>query len=241
MGFVEEVDVTDREKTELDAAVEVVSRRGWFAERSGETRSALTRIARVKHFASGEPLYLFGDRPNGVFGLVRGALDVSIPRSDGMEVTVHQADPGYWVGDSALLAGQTRLVSVIAARPTVTVHLPCQGLWRLLDEKPALIRDFYELSHRNMALALRIMANLATASSDSRVAARLLMHDEDRGDGALSMSQTKLAELLALSTPTLHRVLRRLQDRGLVALGYGEVRIVDREGLRRLLEAPARY
>jgi CRP/FNR family cyclic AMP-dependent transcriptional regulator len=37
--------------------------------------------------------------------------------------------------------------------------------------------------------------------------------------------------MVALSLPTLQRVLRRLQDGGLIELGYGRIRILDRRGL----------
>jgi len=51
------------------------------------------------------------------------------------------------------------------------------------------------------------------------------------GASALQISQGKLAELVALSLPTLQRVMRRLQQKGLIELGYGQIRIVDRQGL----------
>jgi hypothetical protein len=35
--------------------------------------------------------FYFGDPPNGLFGLVRRAFGVAIPRADGIEITVHRA------------------------------------------------------------------------------------------------------------------------------------------------------
>lgn len=216
---------------DLTSAFEVLSARGWLSERTAEFRQDIAKIARFREFEAGVPLYLYGDVPNGLFGLVEGALDIAIPRSDGMEVTVHQAETGFWIGDLALLAGQTRVVSVIAARRSLVAHLPDQALRRLVAAKPNFYADFYALTHGNMALALRLLANLSTFPSDARVAARILMHDEDAGSEGLQLSQAKLAELVALSPPTLQRVLRRLQENDLVELGYGRIRVLDRRGL----------
>lgn len=220
--------------SDLEAAFEALSARGWFADRSPETRAALAGIARLRDYAAGEALYHFGDAPNGIFGLVRGALDLTIPRADGMDVTAHRAEPGFWVGDLALFAGQTRLVSVVAAEPTRVVHLPAWELRRLVEADRSLHADFHALTHENMATALRLLANLATTPSEARVAVRLLLLEEAQGGGAgdIRLSHAKLAEMIALSVPTLQRVLRRLEGEGLVELGYGRIRILDR---RRLL------
>lgn len=218
---------------DLDAAIEMLSVRGWFAERPPGLRAALADMARLRDLSAGEALYHYGDTPNGIFGLVRGALDITIPRADGMDITVHRTDPGFWIGDLALCAGQTRLVTVIAAEPARVVHLPERALRRLLQSEPGCYPDFYALTHENMRTALRLLANLTTTPSEARVAVRLLLQEEASSaeKGELKLSQAKLAEMVALSLPTLQRVLRRLQDGGLIELGYGRIRILDRRGL----------
>ena len=87
---------------DLDAAIEMLCVHGWFAERPPDLRAALAEMARLRDYAAGEALYHYGDAPNGIFGLVRGALDITIPRADGMDITVHRTEPGFWIGDLAL-------------------------------------------------------------------------------------------------------------------------------------------
>jgi len=222
-----------RSAEELEAAIAVLSQRGWFAERTPDVRRSLTGIARLKDYPSGAPLFLYADEPDGIFGLVSGALDITIPHADGSELTMHRADPGFWIGDLALIAGQTRLVSAFTAEPTRVVYLPQLPLRQLTAEDPRLYADFYALSHNNVALMLRLLSNLATGSSETRVATRLLQMEESLTDAAddIRLSQNKLAELVVLSVPTLQRVLRRLEENGLVELGYGRIRILDRQRL----------
>jgi CRP/FNR family transcriptional regulator, cyclic AMP receptor protein len=217
---------------DLDTAIAILSRRGWFAERPAALRAALRRIGRLRRLSPGEALYLVGDEPNGIFGLVEGGVDIAIPRADGLEMTVHRADTGFWIGDLAMFSGQTRLVSIIAALPTVVVHFPQRPLRLLVEAAPELHGDFYALTYENMRLVLRLVANLASTPSEVRVAMRLLMHDETSERSGINISQGKLAELVGLSAPTLQRALRRLQNDNLIRVGYSRIDILDRRGLR---------
>jgi DNA-binding transcriptional regulator LsrR (DeoR family) len=59
------------------------------------------------------------------------------------------------------------------------------------------------------------------------------MELDARGDaeGWISLSQFELAEMLAVSQPTIQRCLQRLASRGLVRLGYSRVQVADRGAL----------
>ena len=111
-------------QTELGAALRLLETQGWLSERSKETRAALRGIAKLRNFDKDEVVYLVGDMPNGVFGLVSGSLNISYPRGDGEEYTVHRAGAGFWVGDAALLAKAVRLVSIRAAEQTIMSSFP---------------------------------------------------------------------------------------------------------------------
>lgn len=219
----------------LEAAIATLSERGWFAQRAPAARALLAGVARLRDYRVGQFVFRYGDPPDGVYGLVAGTVEITIPRVDGLELTVHRAECGFWVGDLALLAHETRLVSVRAATNSYLLHLPQDALSHLTDKHPTLYRDFYALSHENMSRALDIVGNLATSSSEARVALRLLQQQQWQPErSAVRLSRVELAELVALSLPTLQRVLRRFADAGLIELGYGVIRIMDREGLCRV-------
>ena len=211
----------------------MLEERGWLAERSADVRARLLGIAEVRGYRPGESLYMVGEPPRGVYGVARGSVDLSIPRDDGEEIVVHRTQPGFWVGDLALLSSRPRLISVTAATNVITAFLPRTALTGLLERYPELIRDFYVLSQRNMATALQLIANLSVPRADERIALRLLIYDQRRTQNRewLPLSQEKLAQLTALSLPTVQRTLRRLEELGIVELGYGRLRIRDREKL----------
>lgn len=211
----------------------MLEERGWLAERSQEVRTRLLGIAEVRVYRPGEPLYIVGEPPRGVYGIARGALDISIPREDGEEIVIHRTQRGFWVGDLALFSSQLRLITATAATEVVAAFLPKTRLARLMDRYPSLIADFYVLSHRNVATTLQLIANLSIPRAEARIALRLLIYDQRllRNEDWLPMPQEKLAQLTALSLPTVQRTLRRLEEAGVIELGYGRMRIRDREKL----------
>jgi CRP-like cAMP-binding protein len=223
-------------RSDLASALDVLAAHGWFSQRSRATRARLSAIAKLRTFAKDEMLYLAGDAPNGVFGLVSGSLNISFPRADGEDYTLHRAGAGFWLGDLALFSAGVRLVSVRAAEPSLMVHLPVHDLASLLNEDPSLYADFYALTYENFKTAFRIISNLAIASTEKRLADRLLMESETRGDaeGWIPLSQPELAKLLAVSVPTLQRIMRRFVNAGLVRNKYARIQVMDRDALRRL-------
>lgn len=203
---------------------------GWLSSRNVEFRKALLRNAQVRQFASGETLYHYGDTADGLFGVVEGALTVSIPADDGQEFIAHRDGTGFWIGDLAMLSDQTRLVTVVAAQATRTLFVPAWHILEMVAETPDFYRDFYALTHDNMQLALRIMANLAVARTDQRLALRLLHLSETAADpdGWMTFSQEDLSTMVAVSLPTVQRILRRMSEEGIVELGYSRLRIINR-------------
>jgi CRP-like cAMP-binding protein len=222
-----------RTKADLVSALRTLAADGWLSQRSANTRARLSEIARLCTFGKDELIYLAGDPPNGVFGLVSGSLNISYPRGDGEDYIVHRAGTGFWIGDVALLAKGVRLVSARAAEPTTMVQLPTRDLARLIRDDPRLYADFYALTYENFRTTLQIVTNLAIGSADKRLADRLLAEIANRGSKHdwISMTQVDLAKLLAISLPTLQRAMRRFVKRGLIIHEYARIQVIDHNGL----------
>jgi CRP-like cAMP-binding protein len=221
---------------ELAAAWLSLEDAGWLSGRCAEFRARLRQIARLRVFARKEAIYLAGDAPNGMFGVVAGSVHISLPREDGQDFTVYRSGRGFWIGDLAIFAHHARLVSVWAAEETRTVHLPAAALRRLVQENPAFFEYFYDLTYQNTKLLLQVLASFSEESVDRRVARRLLAELDGRGNRErwIAMTQSELSEMLAISMPTMQRCLRRLVRAGLISVGYSRIRVVDRQALLKL-------
>lgn len=208
----------------------------WLASCSDGVQASLRQIGRLRRYARGEYVYRAGDPPGGVFGFVDGHIETLIPTLDGQEVVVHRANSGFWVGDLALFAGQKRLVSLRTVSAVTAVQLPNDEIRDLMAREPALISDFYRMTHDNVAVSLALLGSLAVRGARNRVALRLLFQQQlfSYSDDWVQIDQNSFAELVSLSTQSVRRAFSKLEAAGLIEIAYGKVRIADREGLAKL-------
>ncbi|WP_170399121.1 Crp/Fnr family transcriptional regulator [Ruegeria arenilitoris] len=213
--------------------IKLLQNAGWFSKRSDAFRRGLLACGAAKSFEPLETLYHHGDPANGIFAVLSGSVQITAPADDGQEFVLHREGAGFWIGDLALFADTPRLISVVATQETHTLFFPHSRIAKLVRDNPNYVRDFYALTQENMQTALRIMANLAVTGSEKRLVLRLLHLDEvaSESEGWIDVSQDDLAEMIAVSQPTLHRILHRLADTDLIELGYGRVRLKDRQAL----------
>ncbi len=209
------------------------SKRGWLAGRSENARRLILSCGRVRRYEEGETIYHIGDPPEGLYGLIKGGVIVTIPNDAGTDFAVYQSTNGFWIGDLALFADQVRLVSVVASEDTEVLFLPSRRIQKLVGEHPELIQDFYALSHVNMAIALRLLANMAILDTKKRMAAWLLFSNDGLGENEtwIPTSQERLAAMIAVSVPTAQRLLKSLAGLNLVEIGYRRLRVRDRAAL----------
>lgn len=219
----------------MTAVSDILRQHGWLAGRTPEMQDRILDGGRIRSFVPGETVYRYGDLSEGLFGLVRGNVSISIPNTLGSEHTIYQATPGFWIGDLALFANQRRLVTVVAVSEVEIYFIPQPKLTQLVQLDPTILREFYALSHSNMSLQLSILANLSIPNSEKRIAAFLLFADSVLvHPGAwLETPQDRLATMTALSLPTVQRLVKRLAGLGLIEIGYGRIRVQDAEALAR--------
>jgi CRP-like cAMP-binding protein len=89
-----------------------------------------------------------------------------------------------------------------------------------------------------------MIEDTATLPIAVRLARRLVMTAERFGEWAgkssrvLELRQDQLATMLSTSRQTVNQLLKDLEGRGLVKLAYGNIEILDLEGLREAAKTP---
>jgi CRP-like cAMP-binding protein len=216
-------------------AISPLDQVGWLATQPAPFRDWMQRSGRWRQFAKGQSLYQVGEEPEAIYGLGAGALEVLIPVSDDDQVTIHRAEPGFWIGDSGLLAGTRRVISVVSATPSRVFCVPAGAVRRVVEERPEFWRCFYELAHRNGTLAVATLAEVLALSPEARLA-RMLLRLAD-GNGEVEATQADLARLLGVTRSSLQRALSRLMVEAGVQPGYGAILVPDRVSLERIVDA----
>lgn len=202
---------------------------GWLAEQPTAFQTRMAMAGRWTTVPRGEPLYTIGDAPDAVFGLGEGLLDVSIPITGDEQVTIYRARPGFWIGDSALLAETTRSITVSAATDARVFRIPVGAVRRSLAEHPEDWKCFFRLNHANATLAVRILAEVLTLTPRARFARMLLRLATP--DGSVRATQDDLGRMAGMSRAAFRRAFRALIESGAVRTEYGGLRIIDRAAL----------
>lgn len=211
--------------------LQALSSVGWLACQPVEFQERLARLGRWIKVARGTTLYTAGDESDALYGLGEGMLDVAMPVSEVQEVVVHRAMPGFWVGDSALLAGTRRTISLYAAAESRLFKVPAKALQRSLAEHPQDWMCFYRLAHMNATLSLRTLSEVISLPPRVRFARTLLRLTT--ADGTVRLTQEELGRMVGMSRAAFRRSFAALIEQGIVDVEYGGIRIRDRLALER--------
>lgn len=223
--------MTDQaEKTQTGTLLGLASI-GWLAEQPVAFQSRMAKLGRWVTVSRGSVVYAVGDEADAIFGLGEGALDVAIPISHDQEVVAHRATPGFWVGDSALLATSARSISVYAASDCRLFKLPAAAVHRSLKEHPEDWMCFYRLSHKNVMLSLQALAEVISLPPRVRFA-RALLRLTAPGD-TVRLTQEELGRMVGMSRAGFRRSFAALIEQGIVEVEYGGIRIRNRAALER--------
>lgn len=207
-----------------------LDRLGWLAAQGPDLKEWFATHGRWRSYGQGEVIYLHDDNADGMYGLASGAIELQFAPIGSEPVTLHRAEPGFWIGESALLANAKRLLSLFAATDCRIFRVPAAPLRQLLAESPHHWPAFYELTHANTGVALILLSEALSLTPRVRLARLLQRLSETQAE--IVANQDDLGRLLGLKRSSLRRALNRLTTEGVVTTGYGRIRIADRNRLK---------
>ncbi|MFN8389812.1 MAG: mechanosensitive ion channel family protein [Bdellovibrionota bacterium] len=110
-----------------------------FSPLEEEELDDLARDAVVHEFAKGERIVTQGDSGDALYVIMNGAARVCVQGENNSEFEVARLEAGQFFGEMALLAGEARAATVIAADDIQVVVIYKNALERLLSLRPALV------------------------------------------------------------------------------------------------------
>ena len=210
----------------------------WFASAPLAVQDRLRTEVFAQQADKGAVMMPAGSAVQGWHAVLSGLVMLQSPASKGRSSAFIGVPDGEWFGEGSAMKPEPRKYHVVALRPTTLLCLPLP-LFDLLRETHLAFNQFLVL-HLNMRLgqAMTIIEAGRTQSPEHRVAlylSRLFWRSTRR----LNLTQDELGQLVGLSRQTVNRVLRTLEDQGIVSLDFGRVAIVDDEALGAYLAATA--
>jgi CRP/FNR family cyclic AMP-dependent transcriptional regulator len=193
---------------------------------------------RVAEVHAGDVICRTGRPVTYWFGLIDGLLKMSADNVDGQSMTFTGVAPGGWFGEGTALKREAYRYNIQALRTGLVAGLHVDSFHWLLDHSLGFNR--FVLNQINERLGQFIAARAIDRMSvpEVRVARNLaalfnpmLYPSPER---LLRITQQELAYLVGLSRQRVNEALNALQAKGLIAIEYGGLRVLDLPGLRTL-------
>jgi CRP/FNR family cyclic AMP-dependent transcriptional regulator len=213
----------------------------WLALLDSVERERVIDDLRVAIVEPGELVCRVGRPATYWFGVVDGLLkmsnDSASPQGAGMPITFTGVSSGGWFGEGTLLKREPYRYNIQALRRSVVAGLSIDTFHWLLDRSIPFNRFVLQQLNERLGQFIGAREIDRLSDADSRVARSLgaLFHPVlyPGVGGLLRITQQELGYLVGLSRQRVNEALRVLQERGLIRVEYGGVRVLDLEGLRR--------
>ncbi|PZQ46888.1 MAG: Crp/Fnr family transcriptional regulator [Rhodovulum sulfidophilum] len=213
----------------------VLSAEGWLSRQAEAFQEEVYRRAGLVNVAAGDVIFRYGDALGGLYGIVSGALLVTIgPPEEGPRL-LHVLGRGRWVGEGCFLVREPRRVGLQAATDAALLHLPLEAMDRMAADDPLMtMRRIVQVLMGNLDILARAYSDLQSLDPDRRIAAALLRLNANPGT-PIRVSQADLGVLSGTSRKAVNAALRRFADDGLTTTAYRSVAVKDAARLKRFV------
>ncbi len=191
---------------------------------------ALASYLQPMEFDPGEPVFRGGERPEGVWIVRSGMIELSTGAGR-RKIVVQMLYPGSVDGDIQLILGMALPYSARALENSRCLFLTSEAFEALLREHPTVARRWLSsVAARVSRGQERLMGLLGRSLIEQTT--RLLL--DEQHDGHVPLPQRTLAAMLGVQRPSLNKILKDLENKGLIELGYGRIEIRDAKALESL-------
>nr|WP_302666955.1 Crp/Fnr family transcriptional regulator [uncultured Agathobaculum sp.] len=173
----------------------------------------------------------------GVLIVKRGQLRTYMLSEEGRDVTLYRLFPG----DICILSASCVLEAItfdvfIDAEEDTDVLLINSAVFHQIAEQNIYVKCFgYELATTRFSDVMWAMQQILFMGADKRLAIFLSDEIAKTGSDCIKMTHEQIARYMGTAREVVSRMLKYFAGEGIVALSRGEIRIVDKEKLHKLI------
>ena len=194
-------------------------------------------VDHVGPFREGDHIFREGDPFNAIAAVRAGTVKTYVNDASGREQVLGFFLPGEVIGLNAI-ASSRYPCNAVALDTVMLCRFSFPMMATLAGRMPGLQRHLFNLLSQDIGKASLLAGNF---TADERLAAFIIMLSRrfaDRGFSStrmrLTMARTDIANYLRLAPETVSRVLRRLQDEGVLKVDRRDMEILRPAALEQL-------
>ncbi len=192
----------------------------------------------TRTYLANQVILLENDWGSSVYFILTGWVKVRTINADGKEVTLNILGKRELFGEMAVLDEAPRSTDVITLTPTEIGNMPARDFVELIHTEPLASANLLKLMTRRLRQVNRRL-RCRESDSTSRLADTLLFLAEgqglqaQRGTFIPKIPHHELSSFTGLARETVTRVLRKLENNGLILRNQQTICIPDLQALER--------
>jgi len=194
----------------------------------------LDRILMVREFGRGENIFTEGSDAAGFYIIINGRVKVFKLSADGKEQILHIAASRELLGAVSAFAGDPYPAYADAMEKTRVFFFPRKEFLVLIQKEPSVVMNMMA----NLAMRLqhftRMIEDLSLKEVPGRLAAYLLYLSKQSGGSdniEIDISKGQLASLLGTIPETLSRILRKMNEKGILNVSGRKIEMLNKRAL----------
>ena len=202
-------------------------------------------VASRRRLKRREALFRNGEKFESLYAIRTGTFKTCVASEDGRDQVTGFQMAGEILGLDGIVSDQYNCDAVALEDAEVCV-IPFGSIETLSREVPALQRHIHQIMSREIVRDHGVMLLLGSMRAEERLAAFLLnlvqrLHARgfSRSELVLRMTREEIGSYLGLKLETVSRLFSQFHDAGLIEVDYRHVRILDVQGLERVLHERA--
>jgi CRP/FNR family cyclic AMP-dependent transcriptional regulator len=179
--------------------------------------------ATYKRLITGEVLFSEGEHCEYYFQLVRGQIRWVNCNKEGDEYLQTVIEKGESFGELPLFDGDVYAASAIANKPSQVIRLQKKAFHELLTEQPKIHFAFSKLLVQRLRFKFYLLKEIAGNDSEKIITALLkYLYDKKNHVCAICnqvrLNRRQIAEMTGLRVETVIRVMRHLNEKGIIQI-----------------------
>ena len=211
----------------------------------GELQRLDDLVATRRKVKRRETLFRNGEPFTSLYAIRTGVFKTRVTSEDGRDQVTGFQMAGEIIGLDGIVNDQ-HTCDAVALEDSEVCVMPFERIEELSREVTALQRHVHQIMSREIVREHGVMLLLGSMRAEERLAAFLLnlvqrLHARgfSRSELVLRMTREEIGSYLGLKLETVSRTLSKFATDGIVEVEQRNVRILDPEALRRIVNAPS--
>ena len=183
------------------------------------------------YYKKGQPIFIEGSFPRGVFCLNQGKVKIFTRGDEGKEQIIHIAKEGEIIGFRAMFSGEPYKVAASTLEECNICFIGKEDFLNMIDTNPTLRNGIMKELSKELGDRAIFITNMAQKSVRERLAFALLILGDIYGEEQINLTREDMANFVGTATETLIRLLKDFKEEGIIEIHTRKLEIINKDKL----------